>query len=315
MHGEFLASDEGGPAPWAYFDIFSTKDQQAAAGAQIAGINQGIGDLSSSFGQGRGALSQNYTAGLQPFLQNYAQDQQGTKALGDALGLNGASGNAAATAAFQNNPGYDFALQQGNNSILANQAATGQLASGATNLDLLKFGQGTANQGWQQYVQNLQPYLGAANSAASGIGGLYSGLGNQLNSNFMNLGNAQYGADTSIGNANANSDLAGLGASANGLGAIAGGLGLGANLYGSFMKSDARAKEEIEPVGELYDGQHVYRYRYRGEPHHQIGLIAQEVEERHPDAVAEFGGVKHVNYERATRPAVGYAKELLKFAA
>src|SRR5258708_3360779 len=120
------------------FDVFGTQDQRNAANSQIAGINAGIGDLNKAFGQGRGALQNNYTAGLQPFLQNYGQAQQGGTALGNALGLNGASGNAAATAAFQNNPGYNFQLQQGENAILANQAKTGQLASGATNLDLLK---------------------------------------------------------------------------------------------------------------------------------------------------------------------------------
>jgi hypothetical protein len=217
------------------FDIFGTGAQRDAANAQIAGINAGLGDLDKSFGKGRGALQTNYAAGLQPFVQNYGQAQQGGAALGNALGLNGAVGNQAAVAAFQNNPGYQFQLQQGENAILANQAKTGQLASGATNLDLLNYGQGVANQGWNQYIQNLQPYLNQENQAASGIGGLYSGLGNQLNQNYANLGNAQYGAQTSIGNANANADLARLGASANTLGAIAGGAKLGANLFGAFM--------------------------------------------------------------------------------
>lgn len=216
------------------FDVFSTVDQSKAANDQVAGIQQGLGTLNKDFGAGRNALQTNYSAGLQPFIQNYGQAQQGGTALGNALGLNGASGNAAATAAFQNNPGYQFQLQQGQNSILANQAKTGQLASGATNLDLDQYSQGLANQGWNQYVQNLQPYLGAQNSAATGIGGLYSGLGNQLNQNYVNAGNAAYGADTSMGNAYANRDLSGLGASANSLGAIAGGATLGAKLFGGF---------------------------------------------------------------------------------
>ncbi len=216
------------------FDVFGTQDQQAAAGAQSNAINQGAQQLVKDFGQGRNALQTNYSAGLQPFIQNYGQAQQGGAALGNALGLNGAAGNAAATAAFQNNPGYQFQLQQGENAILANQAKSGQLASGATNLDLLNYGQGVANQGWNQYIQNLQPYLGAENSAATGIGGLYSGLGNQLNQNYVNQGNAQYGALSSIGNAQANADLAGLGASANQLGAIAGGAKLGAKIFGGF---------------------------------------------------------------------------------
>src|ERR1700730_8668237 len=296
------------------FDIFNTSDQQAAAAAQTAGINAGYNQLSDLSGQGRQALQTNYAAGLQPFQQNYTQSQQGTTALNNALGLNGAQGNAAATAAFQNNPGYQFQLQQGENAVDANQAKTGQLASGNTNLDLTNYAQGLAGTGWQQYVQNLQPYLGAPNSAATGIGGLSSGLGNQLNANLTNQGNAAYGAQTSIGNANANAQLAGLNASANQLGAIGGAAGLGANLFG--FLSDERAKEDIAPVGELYDGQQVFRYRYKGDHRHQIGLIAQEVEQSVPDAVAEFDdGLKRVDYKRATERAFSFADGLRRFAA
>jgi hypothetical protein len=50
------------------------------------------------------------------------------------------------------------------------------------------------------------------------------GLGNAVNSNDINLANMLYGAFTSIGNANANKDLAGLGASSNMMGML-GGLG------------------------------------------------------------------------------------------
>jgi hypothetical protein len=215
-------------------DIFSNAPAQDAAAAQTAGINAGYGQLSGLSGQGRDALTTNYTAGLQPFLQNYGTAQQGTTALGNALGLNGPQGNAAAVAAFQNNPAYQFQLQQGMDAVNANAAKTGQLASGNTNLDLLKFGQGLAGTGWNQYLQNLQPYLGASQAAATGIGTLDSGLGNQLNANLTNQGNAAYGAQTSIGNANANADLSRYNTSANALGALAGGLGLGANLFGKF---------------------------------------------------------------------------------
>jgi hypothetical protein len=73
--------------------------------------------------------------------------------------------------------------------------------------------------------------------------------------------------------------------------------------------SDERLKEEIEPVGELFDGQPVYKYRYIGDPKWQIGLMAQEVEKTHPDAVVEIGGYKAVNYNKATE----YAADLSRF--
>jgi hypothetical protein len=68
-----------------------------------------------------------------------------------------------------------------------------------------------------------------------------------------------------------------------------------------FMPSDERLKEGITPVGKLNDGQTVYSYRYKGDPRTQIGLLAQEVERIHPDAVARHpSGLRMVDYRRAT---------------
>lgn len=68
----------------------------------------------------------------------------------------------------------------------------------------------------------------------------------------------------------------------------------------AFMMSDERVKENIDEVGSLHDGTPVYNYNYIGNKTPQIGLMAQDVEKIRPDAVKEFGGIKHVNYEKAT---------------
>src|SRR6202012_1329076 len=49
--------------------------------------------------------------------------------------------------------------------------------------------------------------------------------------------------------------------------------------------SDERLKEDIEPIGELYDGQKVIKYRYKGDKQTHVGLSAQDVEKKHPEAV------------------------------
>jgi hypothetical protein len=216
------------------FDLFGTGDQQKAAQDQIQGINAGLSGLTSNVNQGSQALNTTYANALQPFLANQTIANQGTGALGNALGLNGPAGSAAAAQAFENNPGYQFQLQQGNNAITAADAASGKTGSGNEAIDLAKFNQGLAGTTYQNYINNLQPYLGLAQNTASGIGGIQTGLGNQLNANQNTIGNANYGAYTSIGNANANADLAGLNASANGLGAI---LGIGKALAGSGLGS------------------------------------------------------------------------------
>ncbi len=67
--------------------------------------------------------------------------------------------------------------------------------------------------------------------------------------------------------------------------------------------SDRRVKEGIKPIGKTFDGQTVYQYRYKGEPETRIGLIAQEVEKKHPEAVGLAGGFKTVRYDKATDDA------------
>jgi hypothetical protein len=84
---------------------------------------------------------------------------------------------------------------------------------------------------------------------------------------------------------------------------ILGGIGALANIAGALPFSDARMKENIEAVGQLNDGQTIYRYNFKGDPKTQIGLLAQEVEEVNPNAVGEVGGFKTVDYKGATDEA------------
>jgi len=88
-----------------------------------------------------------------------------------------------------------------------------------------------------------------------------------------------------------------------------GGLGgdiikLGSSIAGfASLFSDKRLKENIHQIGKTFDGQPVYRYNYKGHPETQIGLIAQEVERKHPEAVGVAGNYKTVDYGRATEDA------------
>jgi hypothetical protein len=71
--------------------------------------------------------------------------------------------------------------------------------------------------------------------------------------------------------------------------------------------SDKRLKDDIEPIGKTYDGQDIVRYRYKGEPATRIGLVAQDVEKKHPEAVGLAGGYKTVDYDKATDAAAARA--------
>lgn len=194
----------------------------------------GLTNATGAINQGSTDLTNQYTSALQPFLANQQTAGAGTTALSNALGLNGASGNAAATAAFQNNPGYQFALNQGTENVKRQQASTGALDSGNTDKAIADYTTGLANQGWGQYVQSLQPFLGASQNAASGIAGVDTGLGTQLNANQGSLAGLNWNAATGIGNAQANAELAKYTASQNMWGGIQAGIGDISKLAGMF---------------------------------------------------------------------------------
>jgi hypothetical protein len=64
--------------------------------------------------------------------------------------------------------------------------------------------------------------------------------------------------------------------------------------------SDRRLKHDVHEIGKTHDGQPIYSYKYNGDNKTQIGLMAQDVEKHHPEAVGVMGGYKTVDYGKAT---------------
>ena len=96
-----------------------------------------------------------------------------------------------------------------------------------------------------------------------------------------------------MNNANAGmSGLFGLG------GSLLRGAGAAGGFGSLFALSDVRAKENIRRVGKTDEGHNVYQYNYKGDDYPQMGVMAQEVEQTNPEAVAEVLGVKMVDYSR-----------------
>lgn len=79
-------------------------------------------------------------------------------------------------------------------------------------------------------------------------------------------------------------------------GLLGGLFGLGA---AAIKASDRRVKKDIRPIGKLM-GERIYTYKYKGkfdDGNRHVGVMAQNVEKRHPDAVMTGSdGVKRVNY-------------------
>jgi hypothetical protein len=63
------------------------------------------------------------------------------------------------------------------------------------------------------------------------------------------------------------------------------------------MFSDVRLKTDIKKVGEQ-DGHNVYEFRYKGQPEKHVGVMAQEVLMKKPEAVHDIGGLLAVDYSK-----------------
>ena len=288
-----------------------------------------------AFGSGRAALQRAQLQGQQslaqsqaisPLLQqNYqqalaaAQQQQG-------VGLGAAQANRAA---------IQQAGQQlgalGQQTYGQQLGAAQQMGNLGQNLygQALGTGQAQAALGQQQYGQGqaTAQQLAALAQQGYGMGAGTSAALAGLGTNAQQAGLAGAQAQLAAGQTQQQTQQAGLQAMYNqflqqqgfpyqqaqflaniatGTGALSGNAtsGTSTTTGGGGFFSDERLKENIQRVGETDDGQPIYRYNYKGDKNTQIGLLAQDVEKHHPEAVGLAGGYKTVNYKKATEDAV-----------
>lgn len=64
--------------------------------------------------------------------------------------------------------------------------------------------------------------------------------------------------------------------------------------------SDRELKHDVKEIGQTNDGLPIYSFKYNGDNRTQIGLMAQDVEKKHPEAVGLAAGYKTVDYKKAT---------------
>lgn len=131
----------------------------------------------------------------------------GTNALGaqqGLIGLNGPEAQQAAINQLQQSPMFQSMLQQGNNSILANAAATGGLRGGNTQAALAQF----SPQLLAQTINDQYSRLGGLTSVGQNAAALQGNAGMQTGNAVANLmqqqGAAQAGAYLSQGRATSN---------------------------------------------------------------------------------------------------------------
>ena len=71
------------------------------------------------------------------------------------------------------------------------------------------------------------------------------------------------------------------------------------SLLAMYMMSDERLKDDHGVIGHTNDGVPIHIYNYKGDPTPTIGVMAQELEQINPDAVATHpSGYKMVRYDK-----------------
>lgn len=136
----------------------------------------------------------------------------------NGMGANAKADQAAATAAFQTSPGYQFRLQQGVNALNNSAAARGMQLSGAQTKALSDYGQNTGSAEYGNYVNELNSLAGGGLTASQGQASLSAGLVGQGIQDQFQGGTDQAAMYASAGNALAS----GIGKGMQNLGAIAG---------------------------------------------------------------------------------------------
>lgn len=167
-------------------------------------------------------------ADLAPWLQS---GQLGNQELMRLLGLGGTAQNPTfnpnaqlvrpfGMADFQQDPGYQFRFQQGENALLNARSALGGLQSGNTLKALTDYGQGMGSQEYQNAFnrynvnnQNIYNRLGGIANSGQNAAGMTAGLGanvaSQIGQNTIGAGNALAAGQVGVGNA-INSGIGGL---------------------------------------------------------------------------------------------------------
>jgi hypothetical protein len=318
-----------------------------ATQAQLQMYNQTRSDLSPYVGAGNTALS-----GLSSFLSPSGPINSTLSQLSGLYGAGGPlstllglgpNGAAGATTQLQNMPGYQFALQQGQQSLDRSAASRGLVLSGGQLKDSQTFGQGLASQQYGNTISQLEGYgtgLGGLAAQYGTYGNAIAGLVNTGENAAAQTGNAGSAAATSVSNAL----LTGAGqqsqALQNGGTATASGYAGAANNIGSLLNnasiqalfqgnpsitapsvdlgnlgysdigtptlSDRRAKTDIKKLGKTQSGLNIYSYRLKGDVRTQIGVMSDEVRKVAPDAVRRApDGFDRVDYGKVSRlPAI-----------
>lgn len=201
---------------------------------------------------------------------------------------------------FEADPGYQFRQDEANKALERQMAAQGVTLGGAgygeinpqAYRGMQELNQGLASQEYGaargRYVEDqlntFNMLMGAAGMGQNATG-IQAGAGQSYATNVGNL-------QTGLASAQLNAQMA-QDAKPSMFSQL---LGTGTQLAAAYMMSDARLKTNITPIG-LESGHQTYKFAYKSNPDkYFIGVMAQDIAETNPDAVADIGGYLAVDY-------------------
>jgi hypothetical protein len=105
---------------------------------------------------------------------------------------------------FRTDPGYNFAFDEGMRALEGGNAANGLLHSTANTREAVRYGQGMADQEYNDIYNRILAISGLGASANNSANSLGAQLSGNIANAYGNIGNAQAGGYINAGNANAN---------------------------------------------------------------------------------------------------------------
>lgn len=219
------------------FDIFTGDSAKQAAdqNKQLLQQNQTAGTTALTNGQNSAIGALNQSAGLYGGLAG--KYGKATDLALNALGVNGAAGNQAATNAFQASPGYQYSVDQALQNTLRTNNAQGQGVAGNTLAALSDRAGNMANQEYQTWLSNLNGYVSPELQATGGQAGAIASQApvyTNTASNIANLGTNTTNGVTNQNTQAANAEMQGSG-NLWGLGLNLAKLGVGAATGGTSL--------------------------------------------------------------------------------
>lgn len=210
----------------------------------------------------------------------------------DLLGLGGAGSQQTAIDNLTSQPYFQGLINQGEQALLANASATGQLRGGNTQAALAQFRPSMIQQLVQQQLSNLGGITATGMQGVGALAGANQNMSNTISSLTQQAGQQQ--AQIAASQPTLFGDLLGVAGIAGGLGwqpfASKGLTGLA-----SFVPSDERLKSNIKRIGTHIKGFGIYSYNIFNR--HEYGVLAQEVMKIVPSAVKMHpSGYLTVNY-------------------